>query len=417
MVMLSALRRFSVVDERGKSARLQDLAVALFDGDYPPVTRLFYSVEDGQQMSLGWDDVRALEWEAKQIKVADLSAGEAAPPDSLKQEVLLVRDVLDALVLDLQNRRTTRANDLSLEEKDGRLVLRAADTSGRALLRRLSRGLFANAPDEFLYDWKYVEFLRGEPRSVRNGEGEHLRVTRLQPGEIAVLSTAIPYLHAAELLTLLPDPLAAQTLEVTLPERQLQVFEELDEEDAIKMLTLMAPNVAADLIGRLATGTATRYLERMPKERSARVVELLRYPEDSVGGIMTNEVVFISSGLTVREARASLREILKKPEFVYLIFLVDDDKQRRLQGMISLRNLIVADDDKRLEEIMDPYVTTLNHHEPAREAAYRVINSHMAAMPVIDDERKLLGVVTMDAAVTQVAPASWSSQAPRRVFT
>jgi len=277
--------------------------------------------------------------------------------------------------------------------------------------------MFATAPDASLFDWKYVEFLRGDPHSVRSGEGEHLRITRLQPGEIAVLSTALPYLHAAELITLLPDPLAAQTLEVMSPERQLQIFEELDEEEAVIMLTLMAPNVGADLCGRLATETARLYLERMPKAKSAQIVELLRYPEDSAGGIMTNRVITLSSQLTVREAREQLRESLREPEFAYLIFIVDDDKRRLLMGLISLRNLIVADDDKRLEEIMDPYVTALHHLEPAREAAYRVINSHMAAMPVIDDEKKLLGLVTADAAVTQVAPASWSSQAPRRIFT
>jgi CBS domain-containing protein len=417
MVMLSELRRFRVVDDRGGSAQLNDLSVALLEGEHPPVTRLFYQGDDKRQMALEWAGMRRVEVAARRLVVADLAAGERASPDSLGDEVLLVRDVLDSLVLDLQNRRTTRANDLSLEEEGGRLLLCAADTSARALLRRLSRGLFAHAPDDSLYDWKYVEFLRGDPRAVSSGAGEHLRIARLQPGEIAVLSTAIPYLHAAELITLLPDPLAAQTLEVMSPERQLQVFEELDEEEAIRMLTLMGPNVAADLVGRLETATAKRYLERLPGERSAAVVELLRYPDDTAGGIMTNDVVFAPSSLTAQEAREHLRERLKKPEFVYLIYLVDDEEHRRLQGMISLRNLVVADDDQRLEEIMDPYVTTLAPLASAAEAAYRVINSHMAAMPVVNEDQKLLGAVTMNAAIVQVAPSSWQSQAPRRVFS
>jgi magnesium transporter len=84
-----------------------------------------------------------------------------------------------------------------------------------------------------------------------------------------------------------------------------------------------------------------------------------------------------------------------------------------LQGLISIRNLITADDDERLEEIMDPYVTTLNPLAQAEEAAYRVIDSHLAALPVVGDEGQLLGVVTVDAAVAQVAPPSWSAQAPR----
>ena len=108
-----------------------------------------------------------------------------------------------------------------------------------------------------------------------------------------------------------------------------------------------------------------------------------------------------------------MRGPLKDPDFVFLIYIVADEESRRLRGLISIRNLITADDDKRLEEIMDPYLTTLDPLAAAGEAAYRVIDSHMAALPVVGEEGQLLGVVTVDAAVAQVAPPSWSTQAPR----
>ena len=102
---------------------------------------------------------------------------------------------------------------------------------GRAILRRFSRGVFGAQLGDTLYDWKHVEYLRGDPDAARSGSGYQLRIKRLPPGEIARLSEAIPYLHAAELLTLLPDRIAAEVLEVMGPKRQLQVFEELNEED------------------------------------------------------------------------------------------------------------------------------------------------------------------------------------------
>jgi CBS domain-containing protein len=417
MFMLSEFRRFHVADERGHRARLDDLAVALLEDDHPPVTLLIYTGEDRRRRALEWKDVTAVSREEKEIKVRDLGAGREVARDSMEGEVLLTRDVLDALVLDLQNRRATRANDLALEEQDGTLRLRAADTSARALLRRLTRGLFSEPPADSLYDWKYVEFLRGDPDAVPSGAGAHLRVARLQPGEIALLSAAIPYMHAAELLKLLPDKLAARVLELMSPERQLQVFEELDEEEAVKMLALMSPDDAADLIGRLDTGAARRRLERMPKERSAAVIELLRYPEDSAGGIMTNDFVFVPAAMTAREAREHLSERLGDTSFSLLVYAVDDEEGRHLQGLLSLRNLIVADPGARVEEFMDAYVTTLAPLEPARAAARRVINSHLPAMPVVGKDRRLLGVVTFDTAVMLAAPSSWSAQAPRRVFT
>ena len=183
------------------------------------------------------------------------------------------------------------------------------------------------------------------------------------------------------------------------------------------MLALMAADAAADLVGRLDAADARRHLERMPKGKSAAVVELLRYPEDTAGGIMTNEFVFVPAALTAREARERLRGRLKETGFALLVYAVDDEEARRLQGLLSLRNLIVAEDGERVEEFMDPYVTTLSPLDPAGEAARRVINSHLPAMPVVGEDKRLLGVVTFDAAVTRAAPAAWRSQAPRRVFT
>jgi len=412
MVMLSQLRRFKLSDKNGREAGLTDLSVALLDGDYPPVTCLYF-LKNRKLSSLAWELVESIDWPNRVIKVSDLNEAQGESARTMAKQVLLNDGILDALILDLQNRRATRANDLCLEEEDGRLLLRSADTSFSAMLRRLTGGRFGPVSTESLLDWKYVEFLRGDPEAVRSEAGQHLRISRLPPGEIARLTDPLPYLHAAELITLLADPKATDTLEAMMPERQLQVFEELEEEQALRLLTMMAPDIATDLVGRLQTKTMRRYLERLPRKQAERIIELLRYPEDTVGGIMTNDVVYARGTLTVAEAREKLRGPLKDPDFVFLIYIVANEESRRLRGLISIRNLITADDDQRLEEIMDPYVTTLDPLASAGTAAYRVIDSHLAALPVVGAEGELLGVVTVDAAVAQVAPPSWSAQAPR----
>lgn len=413
MVMLSQLRRSKLTDEQGRQASLMDLSVALLDGDHPPVTRLYFLDSERRKHSIPWESVRSIDWNAGLIKVADIKAAQVESTGSLAKEVLLGDGILDALVLDLQNRRATRANDLWLEEENNQLLLRAADTGFAAILRRLTGGRFGPISKDALCDWKYVEFLRGDPEAVHSEAGQHLRISRLPPGEIARLTEALPYLHAAELINLLADPKAADTLEAMTPERQLQVFEELNEDQALRLLELMAPDLATDLVARLQTQTMRRYLERLPRKQAERIIELLRYPENTVGGIMTNDVVYARGGLTVAEARETLREPLKDPDFVLLIYIVENEETRRLRGVLSLRSLITAPDEQRLEEIMDPYVTTLQPLDPADENAYRVIGSHIAALPVVGAEGQLLGVVTVDAAVAQVAPRSWSAQAPR----
>ncbi|MDQ3815023.1 MAG: CBS domain-containing protein [Armatimonadota bacterium] len=412
MAMLSQLRRLTLLDERQRRAPLRDLAVALLEGDYPPVTHLVFQNAEKQDVALPWQDVQSIDWQARQIQVADLAAAEPSR-QALREEVLLHRDILDALIIDIQNRRVTRAGDLWLQEEDGRLWLRAADTSVHTLLRRISRGRFGRVNKDALYDWKYIEFLRGDPQAVAGGTAYHRRIVHLPPGEIARLTDPLPYLHAAELLTLLPDEIAADTLEVMQPQRQLQVFEEVEEEQGLRLLELMAPDLAADLVGRLETAAAHRYLNRLSKKQSKRLVELLRYPENTVGAIMTNDVVAIAGQHTVREARDVLRKQLQEPDFVYFIYVVDSEEMCKLRGVTTLRQVFIADDEQRIEEIMNSYVITLYALDAAEEAAYRVINSHLAALPVVGHEGQLLGAVTVDVAVAQVAPSSWTSQAPR----
>jgi magnesium transporter len=415
MVMLSELRRFHLVDGQHRRVQLLDMAIESLEVDYPPITRLFFQ-QDMQHMSLPWEAVQSVDWQARHLHVTDLAAGQAISPASRPEDILLARDILDALVLDLQNRRVTRANDLGLEEKDQRWWLTTVDTSLRALVRRLSRGLYGPVQHSMLIDWQYIEFLRGAPQAAQSGAGSQRRIARLPAGEIARLTDPLPYLHAAELLILLPDPLAAETLEGMMPERQLQVFEELKEEQALRLLVLMAPDIAADLVGHLDTAMAQRYLNRLPRPYSERIVDLLRYPEDTVGGIMTNDIVTAPATLTVREARRELPRWLQEPDFVYFVYIVEDDTTQRLCGVVTLRHLCTADAECLLGDIMQRYLVTSTPLESARTAAYRLIDSGLMALPVVGDEGQILGAVTVDAAVAQVAPARWRAQAPR-VFT
>src|SRR5947207_844570 len=111
MVMLTKLRRFDLVDEQQQHARLIDFAIDLTAGEYPPVTQLIFLSADKKQKALPWKAVKQLDEHDCVIKVSDLNAGEPASEETLAKEVLLLRDVLDTLVIDLQNRRATRAND------------------------------------------------------------------------------------------------------------------------------------------------------------------------------------------------------------------------------------------------------------------------------------------------------------------
>jgi Mg/Co/Ni transporter MgtE len=154
-------------------------------------------------------------------------------------------------------------------------------------------------------------------------------------------------------------------------------------------------------------------LNHLPRKSAERIVDLLRYPANTVGGIMTNDIVTVSSKMKIATARSVLRERLKEPDFVYFVYVVEAQPPHKLRGVISLRQFLTAEDDQTVDEIMNPYLLALSPFDSPIEAAYRLLNSQLAAMPVVGREGELLGTVTIDAAVSQVAPRSWRAQAPK----
>jgi CBS domain-containing protein len=409
MVMLSDFLRFSVTDSFTATARLLDVVLDLAPGDYPPVTRLLLKDHTG----LSWDQVESIDWRQRHLRVRDVHAGQRAPADSLLRSVLAGRDVMDALIVDIARRHTLRANDLWLHEKDGQLRLAGADASPWAVLRRLGHGLFGRGAERQLVDWKDIEFLRGDPYAARAGHDYHRRITRLQPAEIASVLDALPYLHAAELLALIPDGIASDTLEAMALARQAQILQVLDEDQAVRLLELMAPDLAADLLGILKPERAQAFLMRMDDGPRGLVVELLRYPNDTAGGIMTNQLVCVPRHLLVGDARRDLKSSIGAPDFAQYLYVVDDPESRHLEGVVNLREFAVADEPVMVGALMNPHVTSIEVLEPAASAARRVAEQHLAALPVISRAGRLLGAITVDAAVAQLVPSAWRDRAPR----
>jgi hypothetical protein len=410
--MLTEVLRFQVVDEKGRRSSLSDLSIALLDDDYPPVTAVCFA-NAGNEKELAWAEVTSIDLGSEQIRVTDLDKTTAA---SGLNDVWLRRDILDSLVLDLLGRRTTRVSDMLLEKENGSLRLKGADVGLRAMLRRVFRGRWFRTPRRDLFDWRYVEYLRGDPNTVHNGAGYRLRINRLRAGEIARLADYIPYLHAAELLKLLPDDKAAKVLEAMPLDRQVQVIEELDEEQAIKLFCKMSPDSATDLVGRLELATMRRYLNLMPAKCRDLIVELLCFPEDSVGGAMTNDIISLPSNMTCREAKKRVEQILEDVDFSGVVFVVDDDNGQILRGSINLRELLAADDSQHLQDIMDPYLQTLTPFDSANSASYRMVGGQLPAMPVINTHGELIGAMTVEAAIARLLPSNTNFQR-LRVFT
>jgi len=400
----------AVCDAAGRRACLLDLAVDLHSGDHPPVSHLWLRRADGVTGLLPWPRDTTMAGGAFHVPALALAA--EPEPVLFDRLVLLGRDVLDALVLDLAGLRAVRANDLWLRPDEGVYRLVGIDISAWAVLRRLLPGLVPAAEGGEGLDWRAVEFLRGDPAAVARRPYRGV-VARLPAPQLADLAAALPYPHAAELLALLPAALAARVLERMPPERQTQVVTALVLEQAVALLAAMAPELAADVLGQLAAPDALRLLQRLPPERARQVQDLLQYPPDSAGGVMTNVLVLAPVDSTVAAVIEYIRPQLPGPDFVYYVYLVDDPEQRRLRGVITLRDLLVAPAATPVARVMTPEPFAVRPDWPALRVAEQLLEHDLNAVPVVTADGRLVGIVTVDAALGLLAPAAWRDRVPR----
>jgi magnesium transporter len=410
-VYLSDLIDLPVRDSLGAPlARLQDLIIRPdFVEPYPSVTGLVARLRR-RSFFIPWERVARASGDGVTLISATVSL---EPFRRREGEVLLVRDVLDKQLVDLEGRRVVRANDLQLAERDGRLVVVGVDVSPRAILRRLlPRPLRRWFQAGALIDWKDVEVFAGQLPTVKL-KVPHERLARLHPVDIARIVDALSYPQGAEIVESLDPQTAADTLEEVSPARQADIIEGMDEERAADILEQMHPDEAADVLADLPQDKAESLLEKMDPEQAEDVRDLMAYPEDTAGGIMTTEVVAVPVELRVGEAMRFIREQLEVPEQVYYVYVVDSLMSNRLLGVLTLRDLLLADPEAAVADVMETDLQVVTPNTPARTVARIIAEYNLLALPVVDEEGRLLGIVTVDDAMELMLPEGWRRRLPR----
>jgi len=224
-------------------------------------------------------------------------------------------------------------------------------------------------------------------------EAEKL-LREFQPADIAEFLEDSKPEEINFVLNLLAGDVAGEVLNQLDPEVAGQVLRHMGEEKTSAIIDEMYSDDVADLLAELPDQDKDKILNLMEKEDAVEVRELLEYKEDTAGGIMTTEYVAILQNITAGRAIEVLREIAPDAETVYYVYVVNEKNQ--LVGVISLRELIVANPDTLIEDIMHHKVKSVNVHMDQEEVAAIVTKYDFLAVPVVDDNNCLLGIVTVD---------------------
>jgi magnesium transporter len=393
--------------------KVADLIVAVGDR-YPPVTGLVVET-DRRRIFLPWTSVDSLDESGAKLGTLtmDLAKFHQRP-----NEILLRADLMDKQIVDIDGRKVVRVNDLRLDEVEGALHLVAVDVGASGLLRRLgveggmrtvARNLHVQVPEKYI-DWEDVDPVETSIASIKL-RVPHAGLAELHPADLATIIDQLAPRDRAGVLASLGDDAVADAIEEMEPETQVEVLEDLEPGRAADILEEMSPDDAADLVADLSQTTRDEIFALMEKDEKDEVQELLGYPEDSAGGIMTTEFVAVPAHLTAAETIDMLRQLEPNAETIYYVYVTDDDG--RLVGVLSLRDLIVAAPETQIGDVMIKEPVAVGVLADQDEVAEVVAHYNLLAVPVIDEEGRLAGIVTVDDALDTVLPTAWKRRLPR----
>ncbi len=232
-------------------------------------------------------------------------------------------------------------------------------------------------------------------------EGDTLTLKKLleevHPQDLLNLWDDLEGEHRYVLLTLLPKDKAAEVFSNLSPEAQAEYLKTLPPWRVRELLEELSLDDLADALQAVEEEDPDLYRrlkEALDPETRAEVEELTQYEEDEAGGLMTPEYVAVREGMTVEEVLRFLRRAAPDAETIYYLYVVDEES--RLKGVLSLRDLIVADPRTKVAEIMNPRVVHVRTDTDQEEVARLMADYDFTVLPVVDEEDRLVGIVTVD---------------------
>jgi CBS domain-containing protein len=406
VIHLSQLLRAPVLARSGEDVgRVEDVIVRLRGADeYPLVTGIVAGV-GGRKVFIGSKSIH--EYATDRVVLAknkiDLRGFERRDG-----EVLLRADVLGHRLIDVAAVELVRAYDVELEDTGAGWELARLDTRRPPLLF----GLIKRPGGHAARDWKAFEPLIGHARSdaVRRMSG---RFGGFKPAEIADLLEEADKAEGGEIL----DRVRSD------PELEADVFEELDPDKASRLLNGMPDDEVAGLLGRMRADDAAdaiadlrqsrrrHVLDLMPAPQRTKVITLMGFNPESAGGLMNVDFVSCAATATAGTALALIADARTiQPEALIKMHVLDEDK--RLAGVVSVIALLQAEAAESVGTLMDSDPIRVGSEADLTDIALLMADFNLYSIPVVDEQDRMLGVVTVDDVLEATIPEDWRRREP-----
>jgi magnesium transporter len=417
-IYLSEILDLPVYDSESnkKIGRIEDLA-STTSQVYPRITGVLAKLKERRApVYIPWANVRIAPF-AKRISIDHSALGGNGVSKGSENEILIRKTFFDKQIISTSGYKLVRVNDLQLlidsSSKDNpNLWLVHIDIGFKGLLRRMGwlnpvnavvRWLVARDIKDKFVSWKYVQ-----PTATANVYGSmHLRVdsSKLADFHPADLADVLEELGTDERITLvesLEAPIAALTLQEMPMNVRLQIAESLDTEKLAAIINEMQMDETVDLLDELSDEKRAALFLALPHEKIAEIRDLAKLSEFGIGSIMNTDFVAVKDTLTVKEVMKIVKQESKKAELVYYVYVTDD--QDHLKGMVTLRSLLTSKPSTLITDIMRENIISIQFDVSIKRVAQLFFKYNFEAIPVVNEEGTIQGIITMRDALKSVFP-------------
>ncbi|WP_304123676.1 CBS domain-containing protein [Methanosphaera cuniculi] len=324
--------------------------------------------------------------------------------------IKLSRDILDHQVVDMEGSKIRRVNDVEITYKNGDYFIIGVDIGINGLFRRMGLEKISKKlhPENNIISWKDIDSL--DFANLKLSVPKE-KLTRLHPADIAEIVDNLGLSDSISILNSLDEEAAADAFEEISPEKQRTILTEMEKKQAADLIDEMSPDDAADLLAFLSPEKKEEILKLMDPEESYELRELLQYHENSAGGIMTTEYASITRDMTTADVIKYLRKAAHDLETIYYMYVLSSDS--KLEGVITIRELLLEDDDTKVEDFMIKDIISVNVEDQEDDVARQIAKYNLIAIPVVDDNNEMKGIVTVDDAIDIILPTAWKKRIPK----
>ncbi|MBL8030173.1 MAG: magnesium transporter [Candidatus Doudnabacteria bacterium] len=402
MPYISQLLNNTVTDSSDNVVgRLDDVLISLKEGFFAPLEFLAVLTYEKKILYVPYEYVENFTSKEISLKSSFSKISFENLPDN-RHFIPLKKEVLDRQIVDITGTRLVRVNDLRIGDFKSRMCVLAIDASFKGFLRRMdfSDNIFTRWIKPSLIDWRQAQLLDSGPLKLKTLSEE---MRRLHPADLANIVEELDVKQGSTLLTSLGDSQAAKVLEEVEPHLQNLLVKYLGPEKAGKILSQMSSDEVVDLIKTFSSEDAGRFLSKVSGNKVQRVQKLLKYANNTAGGLMTPDFVSARPDWKVEQVVEEVKKA--SPGLRSLVYVYVTSEDGKFHGVVSLRRILLAKPDDIVKNLSKSVNTgSLKATDKLKKIIKLMTRYNLNAAAVLDKNKKLLGVVTIDDVLRQLFP-------------